>query len=126
MNAAGCGADRPRNLRTMIQEQKADKTAEPLVLGKGEVKKMLENSGVSQEKAAAFEDKYEETFGEKAQIPAVNMVSPSQFKLDTPSVSIRVDPEHADLIETRMIDGKYYIMVLADGEVEVNGMKLTR
>ena len=65
-------------------------------------------------------------FGEKAELPAVNMITPKQFKLDTPSVSIRVDPDHSDLIETRMIDGKYYILVLADGEVEVNGMKLTK
>lgn len=112
-------------IRTMIEEQKADKTAEPLTLNKNEVKRVLEESGVSETKAAAFEEKYAETFGEKTALPAVNMVTPKQFKLDTPSVSIRVDPDHSDLIQTRMIDGKYYILVLADGEVEVNGMKIT-
>lgn len=39
-------------------------------------------------------------------------------------MSIRVDPEHSDLIETRMIDGRCYIMVLADGDVEVNGVNV--
>lgn len=113
-------------ISTMIAEQKADKTAEPLTLSKLEMKKVLEESGVSEEKTAAFEEKYEATFGEKASLPAVNMITPKQFKVETPSVSIRVDPEHRDLIETRMIDGKYYILVLADGEVEVNGMRLTK
>ena len=111
-------------VRTMIEEQKADKTAEPLKLGKEEVKQVLESCGVSEEKAAAFEEHYDETFGAYAELPAVNLVTPKQFKVDTPSVSIRVDPERSDLIETRVIDGKCYILVLADGDVEVNGVNV--
>ena len=67
---------------------------------------------------------YGETFGSFAEIPAVNIVAPKQFVVSTPGVSIRVDPEHSDLIETRMIDGRCYIMVLADGDVEVNGVNV--
>ena len=111
-------------VRTMIEEQKADKTAEPLRLGKQEVKQMLEDCGVSVERAQAFEERYDQTFGAYAELPAVNLVTPKQFKVDTPSVSIRVDPERSDLIETRVIDGKCYILVLADGEVEVNGVNV--
>jgi hypothetical protein len=39
-------------------------------------------------------------------------------------VSIKVAPDRSDLIETRMIDGKCYILVLADGDVEVNGVNV--
>lgn len=112
-------------IRGMLEEQKADKTAEPLALGKRDVKRVLEESGVSSAKAEAFEEKYEESFGEQAEVPAINMVTPKRFKVDTPSVSIQVAPENSNLIETRMIDGRYYILVLADGDVEVNGMKIT-
>ena len=80
---------------------------------------------MSQEKQTAFEERYAESFGEQAAIPAVNMVAPKQFRIDTPNVSIKVDPEHSDLVETRMIDGRYYIVILADGDVEVNGMRIT-
>jgi len=111
-------------VRTMIEEQKADKTAEPLRLGKQEVKQMLEDCGVSMERAQAFEERYDQTFGAYAELPAVNLVTPKQFKVDTPSVSIRVDPERSDLIETRVIDGKNYILVLADGDVQVNGVNV--
>ena len=109
----------------MIEEQKADKYAEALTLTSRDVKNVLETCGVSEEKQAAFEEKYEETFGQQAAIPAVNMVTPKQFKIETPNVSIKVSPEHSDLVETRMIDGRYYIMILADGDVEVNGMRIT-
>ena len=109
----------------MIEEQKADKNAEALCLTGRDVKQVLENCGVSQEKQAAFEERYAESFGEQAAIPAVNVVAPKQFRIDTPNVSIKVDPEHSDLVETRMIDGRYYIVILADGDVEVNGMRIT-
>ena len=111
-------------VNTMIEERKADKTAEPLRLNKSDVSEVLKNCGVSEEKAAAFEEQYSENFGAYAEIPAVNVITPKQFKVNTPSVSIRVDPEHSDLIETRIIDGKCYILVLADGDIEVNGVSV--
>jgi len=109
----------------MLEERKADKQADPLVLGAEEMKNVLLDCGVSEEKADTFKEKYDESFGADAALPAVNMISAKQFRVDTPSVSIRVSPEHRDLIETRQIDGKYYILVLADGDVEVNGMKIS-
>ncbi len=112
------------SVRAMIEEQKADKTAEPLTLTKQDVKQVLEGCGVSEEKASAFEERYDSTFGAYAELPAVNLVRPKEFKVDTPSVSIRVDPDRSDLIETRVIDGKCYILVLADGDVQVNGVNV--
>ena len=108
----------------LIEQQKADKTAEPLSLSRREVKQVLLDSGVSEEKAEAFEERYTETFGERTALPAVNMITPKQFKVDTPNVSIKVDPEHSSLIETKFIDGRYYICILVDGEIEVNGIKV--
>ncbi|MBQ6527077.1 MAG: DUF4317 family protein, partial [Clostridia bacterium] len=108
----------------MIQQQKEDKQAEPLQLSGHDVSRVLESAGVSEEKVEAFKQSYSETFGEKAAIPAVNIVSPKEFKVQTPSVQIKVAPDHADLVTTRVIDGQKYIMILADGDVEVNGINI--
>lgn len=108
-----------------IKERSADKCAEPLKLSGGDVRRVLEESGVSEDKAAEFEQRYTEKFGSTAKIPAVNTVPVKQFRIKTPSVTINVDPERSDLIETKTIDGRQYIMVLADGDVEVNGIKIT-
>ncbi len=108
----------------LIEQQKADKSAEPLSLSRREVKQVLLDSGVSEEKVEAFDERYSETFGERASLPAVNMITPKQFKVDTPNVSIKVDPEHSSLIETKFIDGRYYLCILVDGEIEVNGVKV--
>jgi len=109
---------------TMIEERKADKHADPLTLTRQDVKAVLETCGVSEQKAEAFEEQFTETFGAYAEIPAVNVVTPKQFKVQTPSVNITVDPEYAHLIETRVIDGRSYILVLADGDVAVNGVNV--
>ncbi len=108
----------------MIQAQKEDKRADPLSMGGREVGRVLKDCGVSEEKAAAFEQEFEETFGDHAEIPAVNLVSPREFRVKTPSVSIRVDPSRSELVSTRVIDGQRYIMILADGAVEVNGVNI--
>ena len=39
-------------------------------------------------------------------------------------VSITVNPERSDLIETRVIDGVKYILICADENVEVNGVSI--
>jgi len=40
----------------------------------------------------------------------------------TELVTISVDPEYSYQVETRVIDGKRYILIPADEGVEVNGM----
>ncbi|MEA4934346.1 MAG: DUF4317 family protein [Lawsonibacter sp.] len=40
----------------------------------------------------------------------------------TPQVKISVDPEYSYLVETKMMDGKPYIIIPADEGVEVNGV----
>lgn len=106
----------------MIEERRQDRHADPLSLTGPEVGAVLRSCGVSGEKAKAFEQEYAETFGPYTEVPAVNLVKPSSFQVATPSVSIKVDPEHAELVTTRVIDGKRYLMILADGAVEVNGI----
>ena len=108
----------------LIREQKEDKTADPLALDREEITRVLEDCGVTQEKTEAFSAEYGEVFGENAKVAAVNLVSPREFKVATPSVSIRVDPAHKDLVSTRVIDGQRCIVILADGAVEVNGVNI--
>ena len=67
---------------------------------------------------------FDEEFGEKAELPPSNLVDEKQFELRTPSVVIKVDPEHSDLVETRIINGCRYILIDASEGVEVNGVNI--
>ena len=103
----------------LIEEQ--DKDAEPLMLAKQDVARILSDGGISAERVEAFQDGFDKTFGAGAVLPAVNIVTPKQFKVDLPSVSIKVDPKQADLIETRVIDGRSYLLIPIEGDIAVNG-----
>lgn len=105
----------------LIEEQQKDKEAEPLMLSKQYVARVLSEGGVSEEKVEAFEQGFDATFGAGAVLPAVNIVTPKKFRVDLPSVSINVDPKQADLLETRIIDGRGYLLIPIDGDISVNG-----
>lgn len=108
-----------------LNEQKADKEAEPLRISRNEVKDMLRVSGVSEDRVEAFEAQYDEKFGEGLDISAVNLVETKQISLRTPDVVIKVAPNRSDLIETRVINGLKYIMIRAEEGVELNGVNIS-
>ncbi len=111
-------------LRDRIEEQKGDKTAEPTVVSKREVKSMLESCGVPEERMTAFEQRYDDAFGAGIELSARNIVDEKKFEVRTPDVVIQVNPERSDLVETRVIDGFKYILIRADEGVTVNGVNI--
>ena len=105
----------------LMEEQKKDKDAEPLMLSRQDVARMLTESGVPEERVDAFQEGFDQVFGTGAVLPAVNIVPSKQFKVELPGVSIRADSDHRDLLETRVIDGRSYLLIPIDGDLEVNG-----
>lgn len=111
-------------LSEKIKLTSADKQADAPVVSEPEVRSILETCGVAPERVQAFEDKYAEQFGRGTNLTAASIVNPKQFEVRTPSVVIHVEPEFSDMIETRMIDGKRYILIRAEENVEVNGVNI--
>lgn len=110
------------NLSEMLEEHKD--ASEPLVLDKYQVRTLLENSGVEEGQMEAFDKSFNETAGEKAAIYAGNLINPRAFEVKTPDVIIKINPERTDLVETREIDGRQCLVIVVDGGVEVNGIKV--
>ena len=110
------------NLSEMLEEHKD--ASEPLVLDKYQVRILLENSGVEEGQMEAFDKSFNETAGEKAAIYAGNLINPRAFEVKTPDVIIKINPERTDLVETREIDGRQCLVIVVDGGVEVNGIKV--
>lgn len=108
-----------------LEEHKASKTDEPLVLSKYQVKEILEDCGVSEDKLEMFAQSYDESFGKGVDLPPISIADPKQFELRTPDVVIKVAPGHNELIQTRVIDGTKYILIRADDGVELNGLNVT-
>ena len=109
-------------LNGLIEEHKEE--PEPLALDKTEMKKIFEQSGVDAEKMESFDRNFEENAGEKASLLAVNIAETRKFNIETPDVVIKVNPERADLVETRIIDGRQCLVIPVDDHIEVNGINV--
>lgn len=109
---------------TLIQEHKESHDPELLTISKSTVNQVLSGCGVSQGNIQNFACRYDEAFGEDADLSPKNLVDPKRIELKTPDVTIQVNPERSDLIKTKIIDGKKYILIRADEGVEVNGVNI--
>ena len=109
-------------LHQAMEEHKVSKEPEPLVVDKYAIRDMLSFCGVPEENIEQFEEKFDKGFGQNAALAPRNIVEANKFELKTPDVVIKCNPARTDLVETRIIDGVRYVLVRADGGVEVNGI----
>ena len=107
-------------LNEMIEEKKDE--PDPVLLDRAEVKRLLEYSGVEEEKLSSFEEKYEEAAGTDTCFVASNVANTRQFEIKTPDVVVKVSPDRMDLVETKVINGRKCLVISLDNSVEVNGI----
>ena len=109
-------------LRGRLEEHKESRDPEPLKLSAREVGDVLRSSGVSEEKAEAFQEACRRQYGEDSLLNPKNIIESGKFQITTPEVKIAVAPEYSYMIEARVIDGRRYILIPADDGVEINGI----
>ena len=95
------------------------------MISKEEAGEMLRYCGVEEERIEAFEQKFDECFGENSEIPTGNLSSKKKLEVVTPEVTIKVSAGEADVVEARIIDGTKYILIRADNGAIVNGINVT-
>lgn len=110
------------NLNQIVEENREN--PEPAELDKNDMAKLLEKSGVGEEKIEQFETHYDETIGEKETLMASNISNTRNFEIRTPDVTVKVNPERTDLVETKIIDGVPYLLIELNDLVEVNGIQV--
>ena len=109
-------------LTAKIEEHRETKDPEPLAVTAKDVASILLDCGVEETRAEAFCAKCGELFGEGAALSPANLIDSKRFEVKTADAAISLNPEHSYLVETRVIDGKKYLLIPAGGELEVNGM----
>ncbi|MDE5863880.1 MAG: DUF4317 domain-containing protein [Lachnospiraceae bacterium] len=112
------------NLNEYVEERKD--APEPPELDKMDMRKLLEDSGVKAEAIESFETAFDSIVcnEEKPKFAAANVASTRSFDIKMPDVIIKVKPERTDLVETKMIDGRQYIVIEVNDSVEVNGINV--
>lgn len=108
----------------MITSHKESHNPEPLKITKETVKAILSDSGVSKEKLEKLSESLDESFGKNAELSPKNIVATNKFEVEMPEVSVKVSPEHRNIISTEVINGVKYVMIKVTGPVSVNGVNI--
>lgn len=108
----------------MITEHKESWEREPLAVSRDDICDILRSADMSEEKIETFKAGFDESFGEKARLNPQNLVETKRLELTGADISIKINPERSELVETRVIDGVKYILIRADEEIEVNGVPI--
>ncbi len=111
-------------VRDRLEAHKLNKEDEPPRITRSEMRDAIASCGVSQEGLDAFDARFCEAFGEDQALPTGNLAAGNKFEVRTPDVLVQVNAARSDLVETRVIDGRRYIVIRAEGEVEVNGVSV--
>ncbi len=121
-----CNYETVRNIHDNICDmlEEAKELPDPVELSKPDVKRLLEKSGVPEEKLASFDSQFEEIARGQESFLASNIVNTKTFQLETPDVIIKVNPERSDLVEIREIGGRKCLVVAIDEHLEVNGIEV--
>lgn len=94
-------------------------------LSAGEVKKILERSGISKEKLADFDEVYEEEVGDLGtELIASNLITP-KLNLKSNEITINVSPNKTDNVSAQVVDGRKCLVIALDESVQVNGLSVT-
>ena len=115
-----------KNIHELLNEkvEESKDSPEPLALGKQDIRRLFEDSGVSNACMEDFDQCYDETAGNKATFQATNISSSKEFNIETPEVIVKVNPESANLVETRLIDGRQCLVIPINNHLEVNGIDI--
>ena len=103
----------------MIEEQKEEPN--PVVLDKSDLKTLMLESGIKEEKLESF-DTYCESVLSDAPMMATNIANVRKFEVKTPDVTVQVNPARSDLVETKLIDGRPCLVIAINDAVQVNGI----
>ena len=109
-------------LNEMIEENKDE--PEPLILTTNEVKHILEENSIPEEKLQILEQQLSVVEEKKpARFLAANITNAKKFNIEAPNITIKVNPDRTDLIEQRVIDGKRYLLIEMN-DIKVNGINI--
>lgn len=101
--------------------------AEEKSLTKDDIKQVLVESGIDEEKLSDFDHIYERAGGEDdTDFKAQNLVTLDKFQLKTPDIEIKIKPDKRRLVRQERVRGKRCIVVeLEDGNIELNGIQVS-
>ena len=109
-------------MRERIELHKESRDPDPLTVTAKDVGGMLRECGIEEERVSAFQDYCGQRLGEDARMDPANLIDSKRFQIKAGEITITVKPELSGQVESRVLDGRKYILIPAGEGVEVNGL----
>ena len=109
-------------LTERIEQHKESKDPEPLLLTAKEVGAILQEGGVEEPQVTAFCESCDRQFGAGAALSPANLIDNKRFEVKTAEATITLNAADSYLVQTRIVDGRKYLLIPVSEGLEVNGM----
>ncbi len=109
-------------LRERIELHKESKDPELLTVTARDVGGMLRECGIEEERVSAFQDYCGQRLGQEAAVDPANLIDSRRFQIKAGEITITVKPELSGQVESRVLEGRTYLLIPAGDGVEVNGL----
>ena len=115
------------NMNEMIREDKEQGAEAPLELGRSQVLNLIAQTRPAEERGGieeSFEKAYEETVGTEQPFRAESIGGRTVMEIKSPRIKISVKSDMTALITTKIIDGREFLMIPVQDDIEVNGIRI--
>lgn len=107
--------------------QKSEEEDQPAALEPAEFRRMMAESGADETQLRRFEADFREAIKEDdSPILAETLVNKNSFQIQSDNVKLSVKSEVSDILETRIIDGREYLLIPVSDNITVNGLTIRR
>lgn len=123
-----CNFENVRTLQEELQELKEQGKEEEKeqTLSKSQLKQLLENAGATEEGLANFSALYDESLGEHDSSFYTDNLVNSSLHLKSENLHLKIKNEVSAILESKIIDGKEYLLIPVSDNLEVNGIPIRR
>lgn len=90
------------------------------------MKALLEKAGASEEQLLNFSSLYDEELGDKNEKLFLENLADNTLRLDSENLHLRIKNEVSAILESRIIDGKEYLLLPISDNLECNGISIRR
>ena len=123
-----CDFDAVKQVTEIIKEniEEAVSAGEQYVLDKPEFRTLVKRCGADEDAVKRFEEAFDETMGGKEHIVADTVIDKSKILIKSDDLKLDIKTESSDIIETRMIEGREYIILPITNNLSVNGIPIVQ
>ena len=125
-----CNFENVRTLHEELQELKEqgkeEEEEKEQTLSKSQLKQLFENAGATEEGLANFSALYDESLGEHDSSFYTDNLVNNSLHLKSENLQLKIKNEVSAILESKIIDGKEYLLIPVSDNLEVNGIPIRR